>query len=400
MPDDDARRGILPGRRRSRCTRPSRVSRRAFSRGPTAARWAAAPPSTSSPRHQPTDEHFCPGPRRSPAVGGQQRFRARHPRSRRRGPHPAGQAADLGHRRERRATPTSPRRAAHLLAEPAQHLARGTQPLGVAGRQPPHDRHSRRLSWIPGEPFGYLTIRGMVTEMAGDFRLPRDDSLNNWQIGEHADLDARPALGRASASRGSTCSSTRTRPARSGGIVNFANLEASSPGGPSASTSPCRARSIPIRKYRQWLLAFFAAGRRPAVTAPRRQRSAALRVRHRAHRGGRQDLEPAQRHRPRSSPSASPGTTIPRSRTSRRGWAGLGSLRRRARPRCAAGFGIFYDEILPKYYFFSGSLNPPFTTRTSITNPPFPNVRGELQPGRAHPRAAADRRTSTCRRRT
>ncbi len=38
------------------------------------------------------------------------------------------------------------------------------------------------------------------------------------------------------------------------------------------------------------------------------------------------------------------------------------------------GFGIFHDEILPKYYFFSGSLNPPFTTRTSITNPPFPNV--------------------------
>src|SRR5437667_8526670 len=39
-----------------------------------------------------------------------------------------------------------------------------------------------------------------------------------------------------------------------------------------------------------------------------------------------------------------------------------------------AGFGFFYDEILPKYYFFSGSLNPPFTTRTTIANPPFPNV--------------------------
>jgi hypothetical protein len=39
-----------------------------------------------------------------------------------------------------------------------------------------------------------------------------------------------------------------------------------------------------------------------------------------------------------------------------------------------AGFGIFHDQILPKYYFFSGSLNPPFTTRTSILNPSFPNV--------------------------
>ena len=45
-----------------------------------------------------------------------------------------------------------------------------------------------------------------------------------------------------------------------------------------------------------------------------------------------------------------------------------------------AGFGIFHDEILPKYYFFSGSLNPPFTTRTSITNPPFPNVVANFDP--------------------
>jgi len=39
-----------------------------------------------------------------------------------------------------------------------------------------------------------------------------------------------------------------------------------------------------------------------------------------------------------------------------------------------AGFGIFYDQLLPKYYVFSGSLNPPFTTRTSRVNPPFPNA--------------------------
>ena len=44
------------------------------------------------------------------------------------------------------------------------------------------------------------------------------------------------------------------------------------------------------------------------------------------------------------------------------------------------GFGLFYDEILPKYYFFSGSLNPPFTTRTSLANPPFPNVVANFDP--------------------
>lgn len=41
-----------------------------------------------------------------------------------------------------------------------------------------------------------------------------------------------------------------------------------------------------------------------------------------------------------------------------------------------AGFGIFYDQILPKYYVFSGSLDPPFTTRTSRMLSPmlFPNA--------------------------
>src|SRR5207247_2950591 len=50
-----------------------------------------------------------------------------------------------------------------------------------------------------------------------------------------------------------------------------------------------------------------------------------------------------------------------------------------------AGFGIFFDEILPKYYFFTGSLNPPFTTRTSLTNPPFPNVVANFDPNTVKP---------------
>jgi hypothetical protein len=49
------------------------------------------------------------------------------------------------------------------------------------------------------------------------------------------------------------------------------------------------------------------------------------------------------------------------------------------------GFGIFYDEILPKYYFFTGSLNPPFTTRTSIANPPFPDVVANFNPNAPFP---------------
>ena len=37
-------------------------------------------------------------------------------------------------------------------------------------------------AWLPGEKFGYMTIQGLVTEMAGDFRLPRNDRFNNWQL--------------------------------------------------------------------------------------------------------------------------------------------------------------------------------------------------------------------------
>ena len=40
------------------------------------------------------------------------------------------------------------------------------------------------LTWIPGEPLGYLTISGLATEDFGDYRLPRLDRLNNWQTGD------------------------------------------------------------------------------------------------------------------------------------------------------------------------------------------------------------------------
>jgi len=50
-----------------------------------------------------------------------------------------------------------------------------------------------------------------------------------------------------------------------------------------------------------------------------------------------------------------------------------------------AGFGIFHDQLLPKYYFFSGSLNAPFTTRTSLANPPFPNVVANFDPLKIKP---------------
>src|SRR5713226_833346 len=41
-----------------------------------------------------------------------------------------------------------------------------------------------QITWIPGQPMGYLTISGVATEDFGDYRLPRLDRLNNYQFGD------------------------------------------------------------------------------------------------------------------------------------------------------------------------------------------------------------------------
>ena len=66
------------------------------------------------------------------------------------------------------------------------------------------------MAWIPGEPVGYLTVQGMVTEMAGDYRLPRNDRLNNYQWDQTLFWTRGGTRRQGSACRGSTCSSTRT----------------------------------------------------------------------------------------------------------------------------------------------------------------------------------------------
>ena len=228
------------------------------------------------------------------------------------------------------------------------------------------------LSWLPGERFGYFTITGIVTEMAGDFRLPRNDRLNNFQIGDTLFL-TRGAHAARFGFQGQYIQFNQDTTSQQGGIVTFPNLAAFLQGQPSNVDFAVPGLIDPIRNYRQWLWGFFAQDdvrvrsnvtlnlglRYEFITTPteangkisnlRQVTDTALTV------GDPWHSNPSLKNfAPRLGLAWDPfskGTTSVR-----------------------AGFGLFYDEILPKYYFFSGSLNPPFTTRTTIANPPFPNV--------------------------
>jgi outer membrane receptor protein involved in Fe transport len=233
-------------------------------------------------------------------------------------------------------------------------------------------------SWIPGEPFGYLTIRGLVTEMAGDFRLPRDDRLNNWQVGDTLILE-RGSHSVRTGFQAQYLQFDQHTTSQVGGIVNFANLQSFLQGLPQTVDFAVPGKIDPDRKYRQWLFGVFvqddmrfgsrvsvnAGLRYEFVTTPTEKDGKISNLRRVT------DSELTVGDPWHDNPSLK--NFAPRLGVA---WDPLGDGKTSIR----GGFGLFYDEVLPKYYFFSGSLNPPFTTRTSLTNPPFPNVVANFNP--------------------
>ncbi len=228
------------------------------------------------------------------------------------------------------------------------------------------------MSWIPGEKFGYFTISGVVTENGGDYRLPRFDRLNNISLGNTAFLTrGRHAL--RFGFEGQRIHFNQNTTSQRGGIVTFPSLERFLGGTPSTVEFVVPGLLDPVRGYRQWLFAFFAQDdvrvksnltlnlglRYEFITVPTEVNGKISNLRNvtdsKTTVGDPWHNNPSLKNfAPRVGLVWDPFKT------------GKTSVR--------AGFGLFFDEILPKYYFFSGSLNPPFTTRTSLTNPPFPNV--------------------------
>jgi outer membrane receptor protein involved in Fe transport len=234
------------------------------------------------------------------------------------------------------------------------------------------------MSWLPGEKFGYFTITGLVTEMGGDFRLPRNDYLTNWQLGDTL-FWTRGAHAARFGFQSQLLQFHQNTTSQQGGIVTFPNLSAFLQGRPSNVDFAVPGLIDPIRDYKQWLFGFFA------------QDDVRVRPNLSLNLGVRYEFitTPTEVNGKLSNLRTVSDSTL----TIGEPWHSNPSLKNVA-PRLGvnwdpsgrgttsvrAGFGLFYDEILPKYYFFSGSLNPPFTTRTTIPNPPFPNVVANFDP--------------------
>jgi len=236
----------------------------------------------------------------------------------------------------------------------------------------------RSLSFVPGEPFGFFSITGVVTEMGGDWRMPRLDRLNNYQW-ENNLLAVRGASTWKVGFKGQRIQYNSYYFNQRGGFLTFANLENFLQGIVQNADVGLPSLVDPDRGLRQSLWGFYAQNdlrlkpnftvnlglRYEFTTVPTEVNGKLGNLRHIT------DTAVTIGNPWYSNPSRL--NLAPRVGLA---WDPFGDGKTAVR----AGFGLFYDPILSKYLFLVASVSPPFTQRISIPNAPFPNIVANYNP--------------------
>ncbi len=232
------------------------------------------------------------------------------------------------------------------------------------------------LSFVPGQPFGFFTITGVVADVGGEWRLPRLDRLNNFQW-EDSILATRGRHTLRLGFKGERFQYNSHYVTQVGGVLAFASLENFLQGIVQSADVNLPSRVDPDRSFRQTLWGFFAQDdvrlksnltlnlglRYEFTTVPTEVNGKLANLRH----------------------VTDTAVTVGNPWYSNPAWLNLAPRVGLAwdpfsdgKTAVRAGFGLFYDPILSKYLFLPGSVSPPFAQRTSIPNAPFPNILANL----------------------
>src|SRR5262245_10425284 len=112
------------------------------------------------------------------------------------------------------------------------------------------------MSFVPGEAFGYISISGLVTELGGDFRLPRLDRLNNFQVSDTIFL-TRGAHALKFGGQAHRLHFNQNTVSQRGGVLNFDSLELFLRGQARSADLAVPGLVDPVRGYRQSFFGFF-----------------------------------------------------------------------------------------------------------------------------------------------
>jgi len=202
--------------------------------------------------------------------------------------------------------------------------------------------------FVPGEPLGFITVRGVANDIGGDFRLPRFDRLNNYQWSDsmfwtHGAHSLRLGF------QGQRIQFNQYSLSQLGGIVTFNNVTAFLKGQVGQIDWVLPQEQDGVRAYRQWLWGFYGQDDykvRPNLTLN-------LGLRYEFVTTPTEKQGKISNLRTPSDPAITVGDPWHSNPSVHNFAPRIGAAWdpfKDGKTSVRAGFGIFFDEILPKYY--------------------------------------------------